>query len=600
MTDNEFWEFINSVNSQKILLAGISYHDVNEGVDKTLYISNKRFVTSPTDSLANVAFDPVLNMTTHVLQNSLSIPNPTSNQLSISVDAIIDELEIINKDGIYDYLLQHIFDDHPINIYLGDLSFPFSEFRVIKKLIGSNLTCKGEYTLSLQFSSLDGVFNRDVQRNFITCGPSKGTPIPLAYGFVRRVVPVFLGINPKTGFGRYKVNEYSIHSITSVQDNGADILSQVVQYLNVGEFELKTTPVGTVTVNLWGTTDSSGNCITKAGNIIQHIITNKTDSGILIDSASLAAFNSSVYEDMGYFINQRMNINEVFDAILSACLGFRYFTSSDKMFLGHFKLVKETTPVEIDNLHILSEGGGVVMDSAFIMPIASIRVLYNRNYYPTDNLVAGLTEDMIELKRTPFRVYNSGTIFDDNIEALSLTNVTPTTALLNLKTTSMSDAGVTDLKTSVKVGDYVSISMAFNTENIGSFKIIGVDTSSVTISIVGGVQELAGSSSILTLFLKKSDVLSKFKNPIFATDRETMFRERAGAENQANNLLSIYDRIRRIYTITMSNQNISFKMLQHLKIFSNRYGMSSGVDAWVISCPDTTFSLGSMEIKVIV
>ncbi len=600
MTDDKFWEHINSVNAKLVLLAIIEYYDIASGNISKLYVSNTKYVTGATGSLQNVAFDPILDINTHSLTTTLNIPNPTDNRMGISTESVIDELIMINKGGVYDYLLNNIFDGHSISLYLGDKSFAFDDFRLIKKLVGSNLTCKGEFSLSLQFSSLDGAFNCEAQRNLITSGVSKGNPIPIAYGYVNRASPIYLGINSSTNRKRYKLNEWKIHSIVSINDNGT-LLSPTVNYigyLDVGEFEMVTEPFGTLTVNFYGTTDSSGACIVRSGDIINHLLKNKSSSGVTLDAASLAAFNVDNPHPVGIYITQRINMNELLDNILSSCLGFKYFGSSDTMYLGSFRLATSTSPVVLDHSYILNDSGGVNMDSTFIMPLANTKITYKKNYTPTDSSSTGLSDAIRQEIKLPYSVYNSGFIYDDPLKALSISGFNGNTGTLTLDVIDMSAKGVSDLRLKVSAGDYVSLSMTANSTNTKIFKISSVSVSSVVIESSSVMNE--NTAIILATFLKKNDLLSQFKNPIFADDRETFYTDMSSASYQASVLLGIYNKIRRIYSVKIENINIRLGILQHVKLKIDRYGMNSGVDAWIISCPDTTFSMESVTIKVLV
>lgn len=592
MTDNEFWVYINSTKANTVLLVVAQYYDLRTNSAGTLYVGTSRYITRPTDTPANILFDGVVNdMDTGRLVTSLSIPIPTDNKMHVGVTDNIDDLTLINSSGRYDYLLDCIFDGYQIDIYLGDISLDFSDFRQIKRLIGANITASDEFTLRLQFSSLSGALNCEAQRQYITDGVSKGNPVPLAYGKIFRASPILLGINDTTKLKRYKINQYSIKSIIDVCDNGIPLNSgNIVPYLSTGEFELKIEPSGLLTVDFEGTVDS-GRYLNTAGLIIEHLLKTRAPD-ISIDTTSLATFIANNPGILGVYVTQRINLNELVDSILDSVLGFKYFGFSNTMYLGNLSFNLSTSPVELNDAYIIS--GGLSMDDTFILPLAYTKVTYAKNYTPSDSSALSLLEIPRQTIKLPYQVENAGIIYS-NVTVTSITKPNASTMRLTFSSASLATMNIL---ADVKVGDFVAVYLSVATVNQGYFKIVG--TTAATIDVANSSAVAEPSLNATASVLMNSPLYNAFKNPISSEERETFFVNKQDAIAQCSSLLKMYDKLRRIYTIKLASMNIRFHLLQHIKLVYNRYGMSNGVDAWVVSAPDVAFTSDIITIKVLV
>jgi len=593
VTDTEFWVFINSTQANTVLLVVAQYYNLQTNSAGTLYVGTSKYMTKPTDSPPNILFDGVVNdMDTGRLVTSLSIPIPTDNRMHVGVSDNIDDLTLINSNGKYDYLLDCVFDGYQIDVYLGDISLDFSEFRQIKRLIGANITASEEFTLRLQFSSLSGSLNCEAQRQYITDGISKGNPVPLAYGKIYRASPVLLGINDITKFKRYKINQYSIKSITYVCDNGMPLNPEnVVPYLSTGEFELKIEPSGLLTVDFEGTVDSGGRYLNTAGLIIEHLLKTRAPD-IIIDSASLAVFIVNNPGVLGVYVTQRINLNELVDNILDSVLGFKYFGYSNTMYLGSLAFNASTSPVELNDTYILT--GGLSMDDTFILPLAYTKVTFAKNFTPSDSSALALLEIQRQTIKLPYQVENAGIIYS-NVIITSISKPSAGTMRLAFSSASLTTMNIL---ADVKVGDFVAVYLSVATVNQGYFRIVGITAATIDVSNPVAVIEPALNATASVL--KNSPLYNAFKNPISSEERETFFVNRQDAVSQCASLLKMYSKLRRIYTIRLASMNIRFYLLQHIRLVYNRYGMSNGVDAWIVSAPDVAFTSDIITIKVLV
>jgi len=590
VSDQEFLDALSNVKHTAILLVCAEYYNTYTNTVETLYVSNGAFITSPTDALLpNVAFNDVLDVDVVKLITNLKIPNPTTNSLNVRITTNTDSLSILNTEGMYDYLTNCIFDGHVVDIYLGIRGYDFPDFRKIKSLIASNVVMKDEYGLTLNFASFDTILDREAQTRVVNVGPSKGKQIPIAYGKILRASPLYLGINPATGKRRYKLNEFPIYAIEEVHDNGVLIsAANVVKYLDFGEFELTTEPVGTLTVNLIGTKVGS-TALRYTGEILKHLLSQKCSS-VVVDEASFTYYDQLVQSQIGIYIAERMNLNELVDTILDSTLGFKYFNAYNEMVIEQFDLLYEVDPVELTNEIIID--GKISQVDAFIMPIASAKVSYAANFTPSEQIAASIPEAQRTVIKNKHSIANSGILHDDlTISAINIVDIgissrvffaAPVPALAN-----------------VSVGDYLVVYLGVIGQNQGYFKILTVDTLSGTLVISNPDAVTEPSISATASILKNSLLYAYYKNPINTNVRETFLVYKDDAIAQCEQMLQHYNTLRRIYSITITNINVNFRILQHVILKHPRFGLQNGVNGWIIKAPDVTYNEEiSLEILV--
>jgi len=591
MTDKEFWELINNISTVVVFLVLVDYYNPATKKVETLYISNIGFVTSPTDTIPNIAFNSVVEVSLHQLVTDLKPTNPTTNVLSAQVDTNINSLNIINPNGMYDYLTDCILDGYKISMYLGTKDLPFSEFKKIKSLVAMNAVIKSETAITINFKSFDAVFDRESQNRIINVGVSSGKPQPIAYGTIFRATPIYLGINTKTGFKRYKVNEFPILEITRVTDNGVGINpNNVVKYLQMGEFELKIEPAGTLAVDFKGTVESDGvTLVETTGKILKHFIKNKCGD-VAINEESFTKYDADVPDKLGIYVLERINMNELIDKILESTLGFKYFNSLDEVVIKPFRLITSTDPVEITPEVIINSS--LSQKDTLILPVATTKVAFAMNYTQSEQVALSLSETERQLIRQKHSIANSGIVVDE----LYVTKINPLNAQIAEVFFQSSPTTPLDLS-KVKVKDYLVCYLGVQSNNQGYFEITEVKVSTIIIKNTNAVLEtsISAPSSILAY----SELYEYMKNPINTTVKETFLVSKADAIKQCSIMLALHSKVRKIYSMRIANISVNFSLLQHVRLTHSRYGLANGVDAWVIGAPDITFG-SEIAIEVLV
>lgn len=292
-----------------------------------------------------------------------------SEQLNLDGAASLSfgAINLVNTYGVNDQFLTYIWNRRPIKIYLGDPSWPKSDFVLIFDGLVQDLTTNGEGELTLSLfdklqwlndsltetalSSLTGYSEAQKTVNSVTT--NNETILPITFGECFNVQPLFIdnGTFGNTG-NVYMVHKGLVDNIVEVRDNGVPI--EVTKNLSSGTFALINSPSGTITCDVLG--DASGSYSNTIPGIISKICTssnygtlstNRFTSGDLNFSANTRA--------VGVYINSKTNMLQVCNelaqsinaSLISPSITVDYSTgviSASKLRLVELK-VPDTAPV---------------------------------------------------------------------------------------------------------------------------------------------------------------------------------------------------------------------------------------------------------------
>lgn len=149
----------------------------------TVYFSNGGYTTASTDLPANISYIPKI---TGGVSFSESF-SPTGD-LSISYG----DIELDNTDGSLDYLIDYIFTNKSISIYLGDPSWPKSEYK--KLFIGTvvDVLARSRSTINIVIADKLQKLNTSLSETTII-QPTKGNQedlLPVCYGECFNITPL--------------------------------------------------------------------------------------------------------------------------------------------------------------------------------------------------------------------------------------------------------------------------------------------------------------------------------------------------------------------------------------------------------------------------
>jgi hypothetical protein len=362
------------------------------GVDTVLYISNRTYNTTSTDTPANTSYLPVLK---NSLNYSESIP--ISGQANLS----FGDISVDNTNGQYDAWMDYVWTGRPINIFIGDPNMVRDSFTKIYSGIVSDISFSDRNTINISIRSLTQKLNTTLNMTKVGgTGPSKDLLRPLVFGEVHNITPI--QIDPATL--QYMVHNGPIERLIEVRDNGVP-LSSTTGYtadLTTGTFKLLKAPTGVITCSVQGeqnTVDSVTGQLTlgtwsfTVAKIIHLIITKYGNTTVLpseVDLQAFSDFNVVNQQPVGIYITQESNVITICQE-LAASVGAQ-FTSTRS---GLITLLKLSVPITDAGSRSITDDD-IVRNSLSIaqkIPVqATIKLGYVKNWTVQTQLLTGIPE----------------------------------------------------------------------------------------------------------------------------------------------------------------------------------------------------------------
>ena len=216
-------------------------------------------------------------------------------------------LDFVNTAGTHDAYLMYVWNKRPIKVYLGDPSWPKSDFVLIFDGLIQEITAPNENTLSFTlFDKLQRLNDPISERTLADTAYSQNTlstVLPLLFGEAFNLQPLLVDNGSTAGLGQqYMVHDGAISGLIEVRDNGIPIT--VTESNATGTFTLLTKPFGTITCSAQGKTPYTN---TVAG-IITQLVTGygTTENRFSAGEISFSDFTNT--SPVGFYANERTNI----------------------------------------------------------------------------------------------------------------------------------------------------------------------------------------------------------------------------------------------------------------------------------------------------
>lgn len=328
-TLSEIISWLKTPDHIRVILVEVS-NVVIEGTPSTLYLSNKAFTTTATDTPANTAYDSCI-------AGGISF----SESLSIDGSASISygDIEITNYNGIRDTWLNYIWANKQIKIYIGDPRWSRSDFYMIFDGVVGDITSRDNTKLNIVILDKLQRLNNPITETVLGgTGPNKDKLLPLLFGECFNVEPINTDAIPNVL--EYMVHNGPIEDILEVRDNGLPVT--ITKNLATGKFTLNKSPSGQITASVQGykpTTYSN-----NISNIIKNIITNYGPASTRLtnsdlDLSNFTTFESTYIDPVGFYCKDRVNIIDICQK-LARSIGATITCSS----LGLIRLVRLSIP----------------------------------------------------------------------------------------------------------------------------------------------------------------------------------------------------------------------------------------------------------------
>ena len=361
VSDAQWVAWLRSDGSRRTLLVVAESHDGS--TTHTHYWGTRPVISQPTDTPANTPFEDVID----------AVPAfrwALDDALQGATTHSWGELRLYNDGGL-DYLLNHGWEGHPIAFYLGDLTWPFDDYRQILGGFTESISCPDKNQLALSLRGRQYALDVPLQTDTIASGPHAGEIVPDCWGEVFNGEPVLIDAATL----KYRIHSGPVQAITDVRDNGVSVA--YTADLPNGEFTLSNNPAGAIRFDAQGGT-VGGAYLSTAGEIFEHLITDRTIlTSSDLDSSAIATFKSTCTQTVGYYAAERQNLLDVLDWLVISVGGYYGERRDGKIFAARLEAPTGTASIEYDTDSVVR--GGIRLRKRWT-PRASIRLGYRRNW----------------------------------------------------------------------------------------------------------------------------------------------------------------------------------------------------------------------------
>jgi len=353
ITDEQFLDWLESDNHSRAVLVEASCHD---GTDvKTVYLSNRPYISYPGDTIANQPYDDVIT----------SVPEYAE---SIDKDDLIADIEIVN-DGNLNPWFDYAWSGHPITMLIGDASWSRDDFRTITSGIIDELSSREQQQLTLSFKDKRAQLYTSVLTQY-----ANNKLIPCALGSVFNAQPILIDAATL----HYQCNDHAC-TISDVRDNGVS-----VSYTDNadGTFVLSASPVGTITCD-----------ITEPNNTVSLMVNYLALKAGLTATEINSAFSNTA--PLGLYINSNKRYTDVLNQIMLTVGGYWRFDKSGVLNLLQLKLPSAGS-LSINSDQIKPRGIRMTRTET---PVSSVSLGYKKNWTVQNrsSLAGSLTETQRDL-----------------------------------------------------------------------------------------------------------------------------------------------------------------------------------------------------------
>lgn len=337
-----------------------------------------------------------------IIKSGLNFTESLSAEANISIS--YGTVELDNTGGHIDILLNYTWKKRPVKIYLGDPSWIKNDFVLIFDGLVEDLISNGENTLSLslvdKMQRLNDVLKTKLlqQLNYSESNSTaKENVVPLLFGEVFNFQPLYVDNGSTGNTGKiYKVHDGVIENIIEVRDNGIPI--DIIKYLNKGEFETISNPVGTITCS--ARTNAINLCTVP--ELIKIIVQNYTTNvANAFTSSEIDFSNITNSSKVGIYCNQRLNILDICNQLAKSinagliCTNIsitgtnisNYQVSTSKLRLIELKAPTETSKWELTDDYMVVNSLSI-SETFPVKPV--IKLAYCKNYTVQQTVAGGV------------------------------------------------------------------------------------------------------------------------------------------------------------------------------------------------------------------
>jgi len=373
ISDGDYLDWLQTQNVMRGVL--VEYSSLNSGVLESGYAANCAFVSFPSDTPANIAYDDSI-------VGEINFRRSASDSFDGGASVSRGEVTLLLNDDTQG-LIYNWFNLQPLNIFMGSPDWEKDDFRKIVSGVVKNKSIQ-QNNLILVFRDESEIINTPFSRTAISGGVADGKNIPLCFGECFNVSPLLID----SATSKYQVHDGAIEAITQVRDNGVSVA--FTANLTTGTFTLTSAAAGQITCDVKGSKPASG-IVTgykvKAVDLVRLIISNYSnfDESKIDDTAFTALDTLAPYNCGLYIQSDTFTILEAIDQLLKSIGAFWLITR-----LGEFSIGRISLPSSGDNFLYRDEieNFGVTVKKV-IDPKISVRLGYRKNWTEQKSGLAG-------------------------------------------------------------------------------------------------------------------------------------------------------------------------------------------------------------------
>lgn len=395
----QFQSWLEDQSAIRCLLVVAQYYDGS--TEQTVYYSNKNYVSDTTGKSgeipANTFFNPIITVGLEYTENI---------NLDGSASISFGDLSIDNTQGTNDSLLNYVWANRPIKVYIGDpLKHSTDDFTKIYSGYVSDIGSKDYNSINLRIRDAMQRFNTPISETTLgslsntlastiipgynysfSTSKDKDVLLPLIFGEVFNITPLL--IDPTNLV--YMVSNSAIESIIEVRDNGVPLVegTNYTVDLTRGILSFNYMPAGNITCSVQGI-KIAGSYSNNIPNTIKYILKTYGTAPAVdadLDLATFSTYASSDTQPFGIYLDNKANILEVCQQLASS-IGMQLVSTRT----GIFTLVRLTIPTlgatNINDDDIL-ENTLSIQDKLEV--IAGIKLGYAKNWTVQEALDTGI------------------------------------------------------------------------------------------------------------------------------------------------------------------------------------------------------------------
>lgn len=376
MTDAEFQAWLQKDGARRVVLVEVL-------LDTPKYLSNVGYTTLPTDTPANRYYQAVLT-------DSIAFSERMNLSGDGSVNISAGDIDINNSDGAYDSWLNEVWVNRSIRVLLGDLSWTYSDFKLIFDGVVADLKAPERSTLAISLRNKLERLNTPVTETLLGGTTSnKDRLMPVGFGECHNVTPIL----ENEGLSRFKLSGVRLERIIEARSNGAPIT--ITQDLLNGQFRMTTAMYGTITASVqFGYPYTN-----RIAGIIQELVTNwGTPSERFtvsdLDTAQIAAFDAAHPQGVGIWLPDRANVLVVCQQLAASVGAQVTMTGPGKMRLVKLDLTALTPTATINPWDYVERSFAI---SERTEVIAGVNLGYCKNWTVQEALETGIPQLHVEM-----------------------------------------------------------------------------------------------------------------------------------------------------------------------------------------------------------